>query len=39
MQKYKIKAATIALDLGQQDAGQKLAGEIRSRGPSRSMSW
>jgi short-subunit dehydrogenase len=31
-QKYKIKAATIALDLGQQGAGQKLAGEIRSRG-------
>ena len=31
-QKYKIRTATIALDLGQQGAGQKLAGEISSRG-------
>jgi short-subunit dehydrogenase len=32
VQKNKIKAATIALDLGQHDAGRKLADEIRSRG-------
>jgi uncharacterized protein len=30
--KYKIKAATIALDLGQHGAGRKLADEIASRG-------
>ena len=31
-QKYKVKAATIALDLGQHGAGHRLADQIKSRG-------
>ena len=31
-QKYRVKAATIALDLGQHGAGHRLADEIKSRG-------